>query len=193
MQQPFDMRFPLFYVGTSPFSGDTEWVSLPGRPSRSLPSPQKSDFQDVQSIPALPAAQPHGADKIYRFPPSFGWIKKRTHGLFGRVLFCPTSTLFVFNTASISCPDRWSTAGRRGYTISKYTPIFHRKRRFMDKSLIQTFPLMRKSFEALRSGLSRLFYGPSGPCDSRSKQHRNRALNGIYGRDPCVDGEEIYF
>lgn len=61
------MRFPLFYVGTRPFSGDTEWVSLPGHPSRSLPSPQKSDFQDVQAIPALPAAWPHGADKIYSF------------------------------------------------------------------------------------------------------------------------------
>ena len=41
MQQPFDMRFPLFYVGTRPFSGDTEWVSLPGHPSRSLPSATK--------------------------------------------------------------------------------------------------------------------------------------------------------
>ena len=35
------MRFPLFYVGTRPFSGDTEWVSLPGHPSRSLPSATK--------------------------------------------------------------------------------------------------------------------------------------------------------
>lgn len=35
------MRFPLFYVGTRPFSGDTEGISLPGHPSRSLPSATK--------------------------------------------------------------------------------------------------------------------------------------------------------
>ena len=74
MQQPFDMRFPLFYVGTRPFSGDTEWVSLPGHSSRSLPSatkirlPRRPSHSGFAGCPA-----PRGRQNILLQPPSGLW------------------------------------------------------------------------------------------------------------------------
>lgn len=93
------MRFPLFYVGTRPFSGDTEGISLPGHPSRSLPSATKIRLprRPIHSgFAGCPASR--GRQNILLQPPS-GWIGNRTHSPFGHVLFWPTSTISVFNLA----------------------------------------------------------------------------------------------
>lgn len=59
--------FHCFTLAQDPFQAIQNGFPCPVTQADRSQAPQKSDFQDVQAIPALPAARPHGADKIYSF------------------------------------------------------------------------------------------------------------------------------
>ena len=161
--------FHCFTLAQDPFQAIQNGFPCPVTQADRSQAPQKSDFQDVQAIPALLSARPHGADKIYSF---------NRHPAGSETGHTAPLAMFYFGQQALFLFSTWP-----GIDFL-FRPMEHsRPQRLYHLKIYANFPSKKGSprmihppdlppNEEISEGLQgryRLFCDPVELCDSRSK------------------------